>query len=251
MSGSIRPGNRVVAVTGAATGIGRALAERFAEMGDQLALAYFGDRNDLDELAAAHPKGADQVLLTDLDVRDVEACARFVRATEQRFGHIDVLVTSAGVAFWGPTHEFSWDRYRQLFDVNVTGTYACIRATLPGMLARGAGRIITISSEVALVGMQEAVAYCGTKGAVIAMTKSLAREYASRGVLINSVAPGPTRTPLLAQSPESNDPAVEAAVPIGRFGQPREIAGAVAMLAGEDGTFFVGQIISPNGGAAI
>jgi NAD(P)-dependent dehydrogenase (short-subunit alcohol dehydrogenase family) len=245
------PGERVVVITGAATGIGRAIAERFVAAGDNVVLAYYEDSGTLPELVNGHPRGPAAAHILHVDVREIDACAGLVAEAERRFGRVDVLVTSAGVAFWGPSHEFSWDRYEQLLSTNLRGTYACIRAALPGMVERKSGRIITISSEVALVGMAEAAVYAATKGAVIAMTKSLAREYAPHGVLINSVAPGPTHTPLLDTSPEADDPAVKEQVPLRRFGMPSEIAGAVAMLAGPDGSFFVGQIVSPNGGAAI
>ncbi|MFF4253938.1 SDR family NAD(P)-dependent oxidoreductase [Streptomyces sp. NPDC001663] len=245
------PGQRTVLVTGAATGIGLAVARRFAAEGDRLVLNYYKDNGELDAVAAGHPGGEAAVLQVEADVSDPHACEELVRRAEAAYGRVDVLVTSAGIATWGPTAEFPWEDYERLMAVNLRGTYACVRAVLPGMTRRRAGRIITISSEVALVGMAEATAYAATKGAVIAMTKSLAREMAPLGVLVNSVAPGPTMTPLFEQSPESQDPAVQAAVPVGRFGRPAEIAGAVSMLAGPDGSFFVGQVVSPNGGAAI
>jgi NAD(P)-dependent dehydrogenase (short-subunit alcohol dehydrogenase family) len=245
------PGDRVVLITGAATGIGFAIGQRFAAHGDRLVLNFFKDEGRLGSIAAAHPRGPQSVLRCEADVSDPQACEYLIRRAEAEFGRVDVLVTSAGIATWGPTAEFDWEDYERLMAVNLRGTYACVRAVLPGMIDRGAGRIITISSEVALVGMAEAAAYAATKGAVVALTKSVAREVAPRGVLVNSVAPGPTVTPLLEQSPESQDPAVAAAVPVGRFGQPHEIAGAVSMLAGPDGTFFVGQVVSPNGGAAM
>jgi NAD(P)-dependent dehydrogenase (short-subunit alcohol dehydrogenase family) len=244
-----KPGQRVVLITGAGSGIGLAIARRFIAAGDRLALAWFGNCTALSALA--QQAAADHVLLREVDVRDLAAVNAFVKTAEQMFGRLDVVVTSAGIAIWGPTHELPWETFEQTFAVNVRGTLACIRAALPGMYARGTGRIITISSEVALLGMAEAVAYTASKAAVIGMTKALARECAPRGVLVNSVAPGPTHTPLLDQSPEATNPAALAAMPIGRFAQPDEIAGAVEMLAGKDGSFFVGQVVSPNGGAAI
>jgi 3-oxoacyl-[acyl-carrier protein] reductase len=108
-----------------------------------------------------------------------------------------------------------------------------------------------ISSELSLTGAGEFAVYAATKGAINSLTKSLAREYASQGVLVNCVAPGPTRTPMMESSPEFHDPKFREAIPLHRFGEPSEIAGAVAFLASPDGAFFVGQIISPNGGAAI
>lgn len=245
------PGDRVVVVTGAGSGIGLAIAERFVEAGDKVVLAFFGDDRAVRELSRKHPGGDGCVLLRDVDVSDIQQCDDLVSAAQAHFGRVDVLVTCAGTAIWGPSHSFSWDSYDRLLTTNLRGTFACIRAALPGMVERGAGRIITISSELSLVGTAEAAIYTATKGAINSLTRSLAREYAPHGVLVNCVAPGPTHTPMMENSPEFHDPKFKEAIPLHRFGLPSEIAGAVAMLAGPDGAFFVGQIISPNGGAAM
>lgn len=243
-------GHRVVAVTGAATGIGHAVARRFAAAGDRLALAYWRDRGDLDELVEAHPGGAHAVLLEEVDVRDRAQAASFIAAAEQAFSRIDVLVTSAGIHRSGPSEAFEWDAWDDVVAVNLGGTFACIRAVLPGMVDRGSGRIVTVSSELGLAGMAENAAYCASKGGVIALTKALAREYARSGVLINSVAPGPVLTRMLTAAPEYR-PRSDPGLPIGRYGEPDEIAAVVESLAGPGGSFFVGQVLSPNGGAVI
>lgn len=241
----------VVVITGASSGIGFAIAKRFSELGCKLSLGYLGNSDNLETLALSHPKGHDFIFFSEFDVSDHEACLNFIFNTEKKFGQIDVLVTSAGIAHWGKTESFSFENFNKLFAINVNGTFSCIQAVLPGMLKRSYGRIITISSEIGLIGMAEATGYSATKGAVISMTKSLAKEYASRGILINSVAPGPTKTPMLDGSPEVSDSSTLSAIPIGRFGEPDEIVGAVVLLAGMDGSFFCGQVLSPNGGAAI
>lgn len=240
---------RVVAITGASKGIGRALAERFAESQDQLALCdqlalARSDLSDLEQVSGHAP------FFVDRDLAQPEQAVDFVASTVDRFGRIDVLITCAGIHRYGPSEAVPLEDWSAILAVNLTGTFLCIQAALPVMLGQGSGRIITISSELGLSGMAEYAAYCASKGGVIALTKALAREYAGRGILINSVAPGPVITDLLKNSPEYDLAAVPP-LPIGRYGQPAEIAEVVHAIAGEAGTYLVGQVISPNGGAVI
>lgn len=243
------PSTPVVAMTGANSGIGLATARAFASRGSKLALGYNGSAEALGSLAEVHPGGEEFVMSEDFDVADRAAAASFIGAAEERFGRVDVLVTCAAVHIWGPSPEFSWDDWDRVLAVNLTGTFACIRAALPGMLERGTGRIITFSSELALTGREEDAAYCASKGAIVSMTKALAREMAPAGVLVNAVAPGPVDTPMMQASPEYDHVAQE--MPIGRYGRPEEIAEVVVSLASEAGSFYVGQVLSPNGGAVI
>lgn len=240
---------RVIAITGAGRGIGREIARRFAAAGDRLALGYHDGADRLEQLADEHPDGREAVMLSELDVTNRADAAAFVEAAERSFGQLDVLVTNAGIHRHGASADVAWSDWDDVLSVNLTGTFACVRAALPGMLARGSGRIITISSELGLVGMARNAAYCASKGGVIALTKALALECAPHGVLVNSVAPGPVLTDMLTESPEYADESALASVPLGRYGTPEEIGAVVELLAGEAGSFMVGQIVSPNGGA--
>jgi NAD(P)-dependent dehydrogenase (short-subunit alcohol dehydrogenase family) len=239
----------VVAITGASRGIGHAVAVRFAQSGYQLALC---DLVEPDEEARQSTEEAGSLppLSVRGDLSQPAAAEAFIAQTVDAFGRIDVLVTCAGTLRYGPSESVSAEDWAAVIAVNLTGTFACIQAALPTMLRQGSGRIITISSELGLAGRPENAAYCASKGGVIALTKALAREYVGRGILINSVAPGPVVTDLLKQSPEY-DIGVTPDLPIGRFGEPHEIAAVVHALAGEAGAYMVGQIISPNGGAVI
>jgi len=234
-------------VSGAGSGIGLASARSLARSGYALHLGVWPDAGEAEQLASEFP----HVEIKRLDVRDRAAVAAFMARAEERGHGLDVLVTCAGVHRCGPTAEFSWEDWDTVLAVNLNGTYACARAALPGMLQRGRGRIITISSELGLAGMAENAAYCASKGGVIALTKALAREAAPHGVLVNSIAPGPVVTPMLTSAPEYKDGSSLNGLPIGRYGEPEEIGAVVASLAGEAGTFFVGQVLSPNGGAVI
>jgi NAD(P)-dependent dehydrogenase (short-subunit alcohol dehydrogenase family) len=219
---------RVAIVSGAAGGLGRPIAERLAA--DGLSVAGF----DL-----------------EVDVTDAGAVREFVAGVEGELGPPEVVVTAAGVQRIGPSEAVGAADWQHVLDVNLTGTWNLIQAALPGMLDRARGRIITISSEVGLAGLAGYAAYAASKGGVIALTKSLARELAPRGICVNSVAPGPIEAGMLLGKPAHSDEWLAANVPLGRFGQPREVAACVALLAGPDGGYFVGQVLSPNGGTVI
>jgi NAD(P)-dependent dehydrogenase (short-subunit alcohol dehydrogenase family) len=217
---------RVAIVSGVAGGLGRPIAERLAA--DGFSVAGF----DL-----------------EVDVTDAAAVREFVANVEG--GAPEVVVTAAGVQRIGASEAVEAADWQHVLDVNLTGTWNVIQAALPGMLERGEGRIVTISSEVGLGGLPGYAAYAASKGGVIALTKSLARELAPRGICVNSVAPGPIEAGMLLGQPAHSDEWLAANVPVGRFGQPSEVAACVALLAGPEGGYFVGQVLSPNGGTVI
>ena len=234
---------RVIAITGAGRGIGLATARRFAAAGDRLALNYRRSGTALQEL--------DGALLSQGDIAKREDAERFIAETEERYGQIDVLVTNAGILYSTASHEVPPEEWIETIATNLSGTWWCIRAALPGMVARGAGRIITVSSELGLIGFPTYAAYSASKGGIIALTKSLAKELAPLGILVNSVAPGPVVTDMIVHDTiEYNDETREQ-IPLRRFGEPEEIAAAIEFLAGPGGDFMVGQVVSPNGGTAI
>jgi 3-oxoacyl-[acyl-carrier protein] reductase len=242
---------RVVAVTGAGRGIGLSTAHRFAAAGDQLALCYRRSGDALEAVAAAAREHGGDALLVQADVSRREECERFIAAAGARFGRIDVLVTNAGILHSEPSHEVDPDHWLDTIETNLSGTWWCIRAALPAMVAAKAGRIITVSSELGLIGFPTYAAYAASKGGIIALTKSLAKELAPLGILVNSVAPGPVITDMLVHDTiEYNDETREQ-VPLRRFGEPDEIARVIEFMAGPGGDFFVGQVVSPNGGTAI
>ena len=186
-----------------------------------------------------------------LDVRDRAAVGGLVERVERELGPVHVVVTAAGVQRTGPSETVEEDDWRRVLDVNLTGTWNVVQAALPGMLARGRGRVITIGSEIGLAGLAGYAAYAASKGGVIALTKSLARELAPRGVCVNCVAPGPIEAGMLLGEAAYSDEWLAANVPIGRWGRPEEVAACVALLAGDEGGYFVGQVLSPNGGTVI
>jgi len=237
-------------VTGGATGIGAAITDRLLKTGWRIAVGDISDDFSFDGVfttSAPTPR----VLVRRLDVRQRESVADFVGEAEQHFGAIDLVVPCAGVHHHGPSATFEWSAWDNILGTNLDGCFAVIKAALPGMLSRGKGRIITVSSELGITGAAESAAYCASKGAVISLTRALAREYAPAGILINSIAPGPVATAMLMAVDEYASGAEAQRLPIGRYGTPEEIAAVVEALAGEAGTYMVGQVVSPNGGAVI
>lgn len=242
---------KVVAITGAGRGIGLATARRFAQVGALLALNDLSVSDGLKEVAGTAREGGGEALLVEADVGRSEEAKRFVEESERRFGRIDVLVNNAGILRSTPTHEVSWEEWEETISVNLGGTWACLRAALPGMLERGRGRIINVSSELGLIGFPTYAAYSASKGGIIALTKAVAKEVAPRGVLVNSVAPGPIETDMLIHDTIEYNDETRGQIPLRRFGKPDEIASVIEFLAGPGGSFMVGQVVSPNGGTAI
>jgi NAD(P)-dependent dehydrogenase (short-subunit alcohol dehydrogenase family) len=242
---------RVIAITGAGRGIGLAIARRFAALGDRLALNYLDAGKNLDAVIAdAKAKGGDAMALKG-DVSRPDEATAFVRAAEERYGQIDVLINNAGILISVATEECTWDQWARTIAVNLSGTWSCLRAALPGMIKRRSGRIINVSSELGLIGYPTYAAYSASKGGVIALTKAVAKEMAPHGILVNSVAPGPIETDMLINDTIEYNDETRAQIPLRRFGRPDEIAAVVVAVAGEAGSYMVGQIISPNGGTAI
>lgn len=235
MSGS-DGASRVAVVSGAASGIGAAVAAELSERGWQVA--------GLD----LQPSGWDLGLVVQM--AQAEDVARAVREVEDKVGPVSAVVSAAGHYAMVPVQEIGLDAWRQMLRVHLGGLLHLSRAVLPGMTARGSGDIVAITSELAIGGGDGDVHYAAAKGAVIGFVRSLAAEVASTGVRVNAVAPGPTDTPLLAADSPWREPAYLSTLPLRRLAAPEEIALTVAFLL-EQGTFCVGEIVSPNCGAVI
>jgi 2-hydroxycyclohexanecarboxyl-CoA dehydrogenase len=240
-------------VTGAGSGIGRAIALALAREGCQVAIADIAAAAATAvaaEVEAAGGKGL--ALAVDLTRR-----AEVLRMAEDalaRFGQIDLLVNNAGwdrMGLFLDTDEDTWDR---IIAVNLKAMLYVSKAVLPSMVARGAGKVVSIASDAGRVGSSGEAVYSATKGAVIAFSKALAREMARHRITVNTVCPGLTETPLLqslrAQSPKMEKilDAVTRATPLGRVATPEEIAGAVLFFASPEADFVTGQTLSVSGG---
>ncbi|MET0153471.1 MAG: 3-oxoacyl-ACP reductase family protein [Candidatus Binatia bacterium] len=239
--------DKVVLVTGAARGIGRALAARFAEEGSKVAIADI-DAEGAAKTASEIGRGAVGVRL---DVTDGAQIRAGVAQAVAKLGPIDVLVNNAGwdkVEPFVKSEEATWDK---VLAINLKGPIACVRAVLEPMIERRSGKIVSISSDAGRVGSSGEAVYAGAKAGIIGFSKTLAREVARYGVNVNVVCPGPTNTPLFREISGGNEKlaaALKQAIPLGRLGEPEDLAGAVVFLASDDAAFITGQTLSVSGG---
>ena len=241
---------KVALVTGAGRGIGKAIATRLAAEGARVAIA------DVDAATAATT--AEEIghgaIAVKMDVTDTASVRSAVEEAAKRLGPIDVLVNNAGwdkVEPFVKSQEETWDR---VLAINLKGPIRCTRAVLDSMIERRAGKIVSIGSDAGRVGSSGEAVYSAAKAGVIGFSKTLARETARYGINVNVVCPGPTNTPLLQEIAGGNETlltALKQAIPMGRTGEPDDIAGAVAFLASDDAGFITGQTLSVSGGLSM
>ncbi|MBJ7383615.1 MAG: SDR family oxidoreductase [Mycolicibacterium sp.] len=234
---------RTAMITGAASGIGRAVAAHFLAAGARVVVA---DRSP-HAAEVAGELGADGGVV--LDATDEDAVDAAVAAATEMLGRIDVLVTSHGILTQSPMVDMSLALWQETLSVDLTSVFLLNRAVLPGMLGRGGGRIVNVASQLGIKGGESLAHYAAAKAGVIAMTKSLALEVSSRGVLVNAIAPGPIETPMLDGIDDEWKRAKRAELPLGRFGTADEVAPTAVLLASDPGgNLFVGQVLGPNSG---
>ncbi|HEX5120863.1 MAG TPA: SDR family oxidoreductase [Pseudonocardiaceae bacterium] len=244
MSGELA--GRTALVTGAASGIGAAIAVAYAAAGARLCLA---DRAAGDGLAATAARCGGDVVTVRADVSDEADVERMFATATEGLGRVDVLVNNAGIltehqVIGMPTHLFD-----EMIAVNLRSVFLCCRAALPGMVERGFGRIINIASQVGQKGGAGLSHYAAAKAGVVGLTKSLAREVSKQGVTVNCIAPGPIVTPLGGDLSDEWTGPLLAGLPLGRFGQPEEVAPTAVLLASDPGgNIYTGQTLGPNSG---
>ncbi len=239
---------RTAIVTGAAHGIGRGIAEAFAHEGADVAIADIASDEQAVPVLETIRRSGRKALYVHTDVANEQQVRTMVETVQSTFGHIDILVNNAGIFTQALVEKLSVEDWDRVLAVNLRGTFLCTHFVLPSMLNQGWGRIINIASQLGYIGGTEVAHYSASKGGVIAFTKALAREVATRNVLVNAIAPGPILTDLLASETEEWKAAKLAELPIGRFGEVHEVVPTAVFLASEDATYYVGQTLGPNGG---
>ncbi|MBA5800379.1 MULTISPECIES: SDR family NAD(P)-dependent oxidoreductase [Rhizobium] len=238
---------RSAIVTGAGSGIGRAIAHKLAAVG------YAVMVNDLSLVRADAVAGEIQAaggtaaaIAGDVSSEDDVAAVHAAAVTAH--GKTHLLVNNAGIAHQALFEHLEVKDFDRMFAVHVRGTFLMTKAVLPAMLDRGEGVVVNVASQLGQIGGVELVHYSSAKAAIIGMTKALAREVSKRGVRVNAVAPGPINTPLVMALSDDWRTAKKAELPLGRFGEPEEVAETVAFLASPAASLFVGQTLGPNSG---
>lgn len=250
MDPSMRLAGMTAIITGANGGIGAAITTLFAQNGARLCLvdrvpASTGAASEISDSGQTNP---DVVRMVG-DVTDPSFVSRVVEQGLSRWGKIDLLVNSVGVARSESVAMMSKERWDEVINDNLTSIYVTCHAVVPHMISAGFGRMINVSSQLAIRGAAEMAHYSAAKAGVIAFSKSLARETSRYGVTVNCIAPGPIDTPMLEASRDQWDESALKNLPLGRVGQPEEVAPSVLFLAAQpDGNLFTGQVLSPNCG---
>ena len=240
---------RVAVVTGGAQGIGYAVAERMLQSGATVSL---WDVNEV-QLGKAREtlSRSGEVGIQVVELTDENSVAAATKATRSVFGRIDALVNSAGITGGnGTTWELAPDVWRRVIEVNLVGCYLTCRAVVPGMIERGYGRIVNIASVAGKEGNPNASHYSASKAGLIGLTKSLGKELAKTGVLVNAVTPAAAKTPIFDSMKQEHIDFMLSKIPMGRFGETHEIAALVAWLASEECSFSTGAVFDLSGGRA-
>jgi len=243
--GAARP---VALVTGASRGLGRAAAERLAGAGHPVALTYRSDPAGTEEGVADIERAGGRAITVAMDVADESSVDMGFKEVEAELGPVGVLVNNAGYSKDGLALTYSTDAWDATLDANLKGAFLCSRRALRGMMKARWGRIVNIASAVALRGNAGQSAYTASKTGLIGLTKSLAREYASRGITVNAICPGFVLTRLTESLPEETMAAYMSQTPAGRLGTAADIASVVAFIASEDASFVTGAVIAVDGG---
>jgi len=239
---------KVALITGSSRGIGRAEAIRLAHSGYAVCINCVEREDKASELAELLNAEGCEAMWYKADVSDKNAVNEMVKAIEKTLGPVTLLVNNAGIAKQCLFQDMTEDYWKHLFDVNVNGAFNAIQAVLPNMLHEHAGCIINTSSIWGMHGASCEVAYCATKHAIVGLTRALAQELAPTNIRVNCIAPGVINTDMVQVLGEETLEMLAQDTPVGRLGEPEDIAAAVSFLASDEASFITGQVISADGG---
>lgn len=238
-------------VTGGSRGIGRAVAVRLAKDGMNLVINYRGNSAAAEETERMCRELGAEVLLVQGDVSRAEDCEKLAAQAKEAFGRVDVLVNNAGITRDGLLARMTEEDFRAVLDVNLVGPWNMMKAVNRIMMKQRYGRIVNLSSVTGLMGNMGQTNYAAAKAGILGMTKSYAREVASRGITVNAVAPGFIDTDMTEAMPEGAKDKIITGIPMGRTGKPEDVAEAVAFLASEPAGYITGETLRVDGGMAM
>ena len=239
---------KVALVTGGTRGIGRKIAEKFAENGYDLVLNYVSDNVDLEAINEAFKKYNNTVLILKADVSKYEECENLVKEAINKFGKVDVLVNNAGITKDGLIAMMKEESFSKVIDVNLKGTFNMCRNLVPYMMKKKSGNIVNISSVVGVVGNAGQSNYAASKAGIIGFSKSLAKELAGRNIRVNAVAPGFIDTDMTSVLTDKVKENIYSQIPLKRMGEAKEVANVVYFLSSEESSYITGQVINVDGG---
>lgn len=238
-------------VTGAARGIGRAIALKYAKLGSNLVINYRSSEEEAIALENELKELGVEVLVVKADISNFDEANNLIVMAKERFGSVDILVNNAGITKDGLVMRMKEEDFDRVIEVNLKGVFNCIRAVTPIMIRQKSGKVINMASVVGITGNAGQLNYCAAKAGVIGMTKSLAREVGSRGINVNAIAPGFIVTDMTNALGDKAKDAVMANIPLKRFGEASDVAEVAAFLASDAGNYITGQVISVDGGMSM
>lgn len=239
---------KIAVVTGASRGIGRAIAIRLAGEGATVVINYNGSKEKAEEVKQEIEGAGGKAAVCQCNVADFDQCQAFIQKVIDEFGRIDILVNNAGITRDGLLMKMSEEDFDQVIETNLKGAFHTIRFASRQMLRQKSGRIINLSSVVGVTGNAGQANYAASKAGVIGLTKSAARELASRGITVNAIAPGFIETDMTSVLSEKVKEGAAAGIPLGAFGKPEDVAAVAAFLASDEAGYITGQVLHVDGG---
>lgn len=239
---------KIAVVTGASRGIGRAIAIKLASEGATVIVNYNGSEEKAKAVKHEIEQNGGNAAIYKCDVSNHGECETFIQSIIKEYGKIDILVNNAGITKDGLLMKMSEEDFDKVININLKGAFNTVRFVSRQMLKQREGRIINMSSVVGVAGNAGQVNYAASKAGVIGLTKSAARELASRGITVNAIAPGFIKTDMTEVLSEKVKEASIAQIPLGKFGKPEQVAAAVAFLASKEGGYITGQVLHVDGG---
>lgn len=242
---------KIAVVTGASRGIGKAVAKKLASLGATVVVNYNGSEAKAQEVKEEIEQAGGKAEIMQCNVANYAACDEFIKLVIEKYGKIDILVNNAGITKDGLLMRMSEEDFSDVIDINLKGTFNCMRFVSRQMMKQRSGRIVNMSSVVGVCGNAGQVNYAASKAGVIGMTKSAAKELASRGITVNAIAPGFIETDMTSVLSEKVKEEAAKQIPLGCFGKDEDIAEAVAFLVSDGAKYITGQVLHVDGGMAM